>query len=343
MLTNRFRVACLCAGAAVLLSALAAAPAKAAPHCLDPVSGSAALSVPAPPVEKLLGDHPFGGLGLSNATRATVTANLPHAEAVLALLGSANQAQRIGLTRGLAQAALDCDQFQREGARRIRDSVAQLGDVRLAAAFGSVTPAFRLPSTVVQAQADTGRCYSGIAPASPEQVQAAMVSPSQLIAKHPLGGGALSSEIRTLVVSDPAFLSVIGQVVAGSSEQQRTAIAAGLAQAANACEVVAPAVTQAIQRAIITLSDPLVERTFASITGDRAVGATGAGGFGAAPAGGGGGPLGNLTTLSVGNQGQGGAVSGGSNTSTRFSFSVGSVSSISSSRNSSVSRFSVSP
>jgi hypothetical protein len=295
----------------------------------------------------------MGGVGLTRTTQDLVVRDVGAAGRVIDLLREGNESQRVGLARGLGQAASQCQQFLPQAAIDIRRRVDELGDIRLASAFSAGFSIMRLSPDrlIVQAQTpaprSTGRCYSnGTPPASPEAQQSAAANPEGLLARNPMGGGGLSSEVRALAISDPALLASISRIIASASSAQKAAISAGLGQAANACEVVAPTVSQSIQQFVVTLGDSEVERTFASITGDRAVGAVGGAIVIGSPAGGGGGgPLGNVATVTAGSNGFGASSASGAGNN-RFSFSVG-VTTTATTRSqagqTTVLRFSVSP
>jgi hypothetical protein len=335
----RFLTFALAIATAQLCTAQAA---RAVATCIDPVSAATLSRPTAVDVPGFLARFPLGGSGLAAAAEDAVVQDVGNVDRVIDLLRHATTEQRLSLARGLGTAADRCGPYQPTTSRGLRERFAQLGDVQLASTFSSTASRYQTFTSAVQnVQSTAGRCYTGAPPASPEQLQSANMNPGQMLERFPLGGGGLSSEVRALALTDPAVLSALAPATRLASPQQKAAIAAGLAQAANACEVIAPGVTQAIQRFIVALGDTEAERTFVAITGDRAVGAVGAGGF-AAPGGGGGGggPLGTVTTVGVGMQGSGGAPQSGSAQGNRFSFAGNSATLAS---NSVISRFGISP
>lgn len=143
------------------------------------------------------------------------------------------------------------------------------------------------------------KCFEGIAPASTEAVGNFLKDPKFILDQYPRGGSSLLSDIRNLVVSNPDTLRAITGLVAKANPQQKSAIAAGLGQAAIACQNRDPVIALEIQRSVAALGDSAFETAFLSVTGNVRTAATGG------PGGGGGGGAGSTGGL-------GGAVGSGS-------------------------------
>jgi hypothetical protein len=311
--------------------------------CTDQTSSarlSTELNIPA---ERVVAAFQFGGVTLANAVRESTIADSSRAPVFYALLASGNDLQRESIARGLGQAAAICATFVPDVATFLKGKVAESGSTQIAQAFNSGLGAAGAPSP--PPPPGTAACHNGRPPASDDAIRALRDQPEALLRSNPNGGGELSSAVRSFAMTDPALLALILPLLPNATPAQRAAIAAGLGQAANACEVKSPQVTQAVQRFVVASANAELEQTFRAVVGDRAVGAIGAGGTGLGPGPGPapGGPLGNQNTISTGQiVGQGG--SSGTTTS-RFSFASSSAS-VSETSNSSSTRiiyFSVSP
>ncbi len=133
-------------------------------------------------------------------------------------------------------------------------------------------------------------------------------NPIGVLGLNPTGGGRLIAQIRDLAASDPATLPLILSLVTNSNNDQKSAIGAGLAQAARLCVRADPAYAAQIQQAIAQTGDQALIVAYSAAAGDQPIaavapagvalsgGATGqttpfgapAGGFGASPITGGG-------------------------------------------------------
>ncbi|MGL4325135.1 MAG: hypothetical protein ACRCTD_13935 [Beijerinckiaceae bacterium] len=303
-----------------------------AKSCLDDTSG-AKLSPVNEPVAELLSRYSFGGLGLSGAARDAIVRNVDAAPQVLQLLDSANPAQKSSLARGLGLAAANCQPYHPQAALNLRTMVAERGDPEAMREFviaqaGSGVSILAKAATSAQSApaAGTGgggKCYVGPAPATPEAVRDVSANPASLLSQHPIGGPGMTNDIRNLVMTDDSVIAALGKITSSATPLQKTAVAAGLAQAANACELLAPQVAQAIQRFVVAQLDADIERTFRAITGDRSVAATFAGpAFGPASPGGGGSVNGGAVTTGS----QGGNAFATPSRSAPFSFASSSAS-----------------
>lgn len=303
-----------------VLLLLAAAQNAAAVSCSDAVSDPSQSARATSSLDDLLASNPHGGLVFVRQVRDSVAHDFRGSDSLLAALRKANDRQREALVVGLGRASAECAAFKNEVPAQLRAVVAQMGDMRLfrlfefAAASG---PATSSPgSAAAPAVAAGERCTLDRAPLSKEEIDAFRNNPSGVLAGNPLGGSELSSLVRNLMLSDPSTLTAISGLMAESTPRQMVAIAAGLGQAANACEFTLPVVTQSIQRMIASLNNSEIEQTFQAVVGNRQVGAIGTTGtFAAVPAPASG-PLGAIGVLSVGSQGSGNVP----NAAGRFSF-----------------------
>lgn len=121
----------------------------------------------------------------------------------------------------------------------------------------------------------------------PTQVVAEFkASPNQLLSQYPNGGPDLEKQVGDLVYSDKAALEIILQLAKTANEDQRRAIARGLAVAAKAYAESSgePGFATDIQRAVVQSGLPEFAKNYAEAAGDTGTGSNGGGG------GGGGGP-----------------------------------------------------
>jgi hypothetical protein len=138
-------------------------------------------------------------------------------------------------------------------------------------------------------------------------------NPSELLGKAPNGGPELVSAVRDLVTTDPATLQLILNQLANANKDQKSAIGAGLAQAAKIVVRTNPGFANEIQQAILNTKDQDVVLAFAAGAGDRPIGAAGGGG---APGGASGGQTSPLSFFAGGAGGPAGI--GGPATNTPF-------------------------
>ena len=141
---------------------------------------------------------------------------------------------------------------------------------------------------------------SGQGPAVPPAAIAAfLANPGQLFNEFPNGGPGLAKQVSDLMDSDKSTLATLIAFAKTANEDQRKAIAQGLAQAAKAYAAGDPAFANQIQQTVANSGLPEFAKAYAEAAGDTGTAATGGGG-----AGGGGGP--NVA----------GAPTGGANTGT---------------------------
>jgi hypothetical protein len=166
-------------------------------------------------------------------------------------------------------------------------------------------------------------------PASADELEAFKNDPGGLLKRFPLGSGSMASAIRVLAASDGGVLGALASLVKDASDAQKSAIAAGMAQAALACRTQDPALALQIQEAIAGVDNAAVLAQFAAITGDTQTAATGGGGAGggagaggAGGGGAGGGASGEGGQTGGSNSGSSGATGGSTGTNGPSAFSV---------------------
>jgi hypothetical protein len=143
-------------------------------------------------------------------------------------------------------------------------------------------------------------------------------SPELLLTQYPNAGVELTSRARDFAINDPTTLDTIIGLLAKASKDQKTAIAAGLAQAARIVVRSNQPYATRIQQAIADTKDLDTVMAFAAASGDSGTAATGGGGAGSAGASGG-----QTGALGAGGAGGGGtleAINGNSVNTGIFSF-----------------------
>lgn len=134
----------------------------------------------------------------------------------------------------------------------------------------------------------TRRCVQPTAGASQVAIDAFKANPSGLLAQNPLGGLALSNEVRSLAASDvdtvPLILALEGQ----ATERQVRAIGAGLARAAAICVATNPNLAEEIQLAVAGSDNENLVTAFLTGAGNQDTAGIGGGAAGGGTAGGGG-------------------------------------------------------
>ncbi|WP_158268041.1 hypothetical protein [Bradyrhizobium sp. MOS002] len=141
-------------------------------------------------------------------------------------------------------------------------------------------------------------------------------NPNQLLGQFPNGGAALRKQITDLVSSDKDTLAQIIALAKTANEDQRKAIAQGLADVAKAYATANdPAFGGEVQRSVVQAGLPEFAKAYAEAAGDTGTAAAGGGGGGGA--GGGGGPT--AAGSPTGGSNSGSTVAGNSFASTRSS------------------------
>ena len=146
-----------------------------------------------------------------------------------------------------------------------------------------------------------------VATLAPSAISAFQANPGQLLSQFPNGSPEMAKQVRDLVGSDKATLSAIIALAKAANEDQRKAIAQGLADAAKAYATNDPAFVNQIQLAVANAGILEFAKAYAEAAGDTATASTGGGG-GAGGAGGGGGP--NVAGAPTGGSNGGGISSG---------------------------------
>jgi hypothetical protein len=166
--------------------------------------------------------------------------------------------------------------------------------------------------------------------ATEQQLGIFLADPGAILRANPNGGGKLVSTVRDLLMSDQGamgrackaankptepncILSALIALLSGASAEQQSAIGSGMGQAAQTLTSTNPIFANQIQTALAASGSDVAIASFATTTGNVAIGANGGGGgggggpvSGGAPIGGGGGGGGN------GGQGSNSGGSGGS-------------------------------
>ena len=119
----------------------------------------------------------------------------------------------------------------------------------------------------------------------PAQQGPAAQTPAQVLSQYPDGGVAMETQVQTLMNADRASLAAIIAFARTATEDQRKAIARGLANVAKAYAASDPSFATQIQRSVAGAGLPEFAKAYAEAAGDTGTAAAGGGGGG-----GGGGP-----------------------------------------------------
>jgi hypothetical protein len=149
----------------------------------------------------------------------------------------------------------------------------------------------------------------------PAAIAAFLANPGQVMNQFPSGGPGLAKQVSDLMGSDKATLATLIAFAKTANEDQRKAIAQGLAQAARAYAPGDPAFATQIQQSVANSGLPELSKAYAEAAGDTGTAATGGGG------GGGGGP--NVAGAPTGGQ-NGGSTAGTGGTNNRANGLLGS-------------------
>lgn len=121
--------------------------------------------------------------------------------------------------------------------------------------------------------------------ASAQVVGQGGANPGQVLSQFRDGGPEMVKQTRDLVAADKAAVAAIIAFARTANEDQRKAIAEGLAQTAKANTQSDPAFANQIQQAVAASGIPDFAKAYAEAAGDTGTASTGGGG------GGGGGPI----------------------------------------------------
>lgn len=138
----------------------------------------------------------------------------------------------------------------------------------------------------------------------PSAISTFQANPGQLLSQFANGSPEMAKQVRDLVSSDKTTLGAILALAKSANEDQRKAVAQGLADAAKAYAKNDPAFVNQIQLAVANAGPPEFAKAYAEAAGDTATASTGGGGG----AGGGGGP--NVAGAPTGGSNGGGISSG---------------------------------
>jgi hypothetical protein len=144
---------------------------------------------------------------------------------------------------------------------------------------GLVGGLLMLSPQLVNAQVPSG------ATLPPAAVSAFQANPGQLLSQFRDGGPDMTKQVIDLVGSDKATLATIIALAKTANEDQRKAIANGLAQVAKAYAQGDPGFANQIQISVANSGLPEFAKAYAEAAGDTGTASTGGGG------GGGGGPI----------------------------------------------------
>lgn len=133
--------------------------------------------------------------------------------------------------------------------------------------------------------AQVANAQVGTPNATPAQISAFQANPGQLLGQFPNGGQNLATQIADLASADKNTVAAIIALARTANEDQRKAIAQGLATAAKAYATANdPASANKIQQDVVASGLPELQKAYAEAAGDTGTAAAGGGG------GGGGGP-----------------------------------------------------
>jgi hypothetical protein len=143
-------------------------------------------------------------------------------------------------------------------------------------------------------------------------------NPQALLTTYASAGLPLSTEVRSLVLTDPSLVDTLITVAKGANDAQKAAIGAGLAEAARIIVATDPKLAAQIQVAVAQSGlEPLIT---AYIAGSNATVTAATGGGGGDAGGGSGGPTGGVGSSTGSNTGAnpGGSSFGAVNTASAF-------------------------
>lgn len=162
-------------------------------------------------------------------------------------------------------------------------------------------------------------------PVSLTNVQAFLAAPESLLQKYPFGGISMATEVRNLVVSDGSTIDALVALAKTAGPSQKSAIGAGLAQAARALVATQPDLAAAIQQKVAESGDQQLTTAFVAGSSTVQTAAISPGAIGGTPGTGGAinaGPIGG-TGSNTGTAGNGQGTSSTSNGNGGFSVSAG--------------------
>lgn len=174
-------------------------------------------------------------------------------------------------------------------------------------------------------------CMRGAARVSDAAIKAFLSNPDGLLARHPVGGLPMVTEVRNIISTDTSTAEPMAKLSEKGNTGQKAAIGAGSAQAVQVCARERPDLATLLQTIFGQVSDKEFLAAFLSSVNSfesAAIGATGGavgGALGGAIGGGGGGGGGSGSgggSFVTGNSGAGGYSAGGGGSSYTDSRSV---------------------
>lgn len=123
--------------------------------------------------------------------------------------------------------------------------------------------------TLGLATAGHAGCYPPESRLSQDQIQSFLNNPAGLLVSNPSGGGGLELSILKLVASENAALPAVIKLLSSANTQQRSAIGAGLAAAAQLCLGTDQAFAGQIQTAMVEAGDRVALTAFVSSGGQQ--------------------------------------------------------------------------
>jgi hypothetical protein len=110
-------------------------------------------------------------------------------------------------------------------------------------------------------------------PLSPAAIEQFRASPEALVAPN-ADTRTIEAQVRDLAGTDPGLAPNLIELAKTTSPRFRTAIAAGLAQAAIACQTIDQQAALTIQQAVASFDEESFQNSFAAVSGDLSTAAT---------------------------------------------------------------------
>jgi CTP:molybdopterin cytidylyltransferase MocA len=110
-------------------------------------------------------------------------------------------------------------------------------------------------------------------PLSPAAIEQFKANPDALVAPD-ADTRTIEAQVRDLAGTDPSLATDVVRLARTTSPRFRTAIAAGLAQAAVACQTVDQGASLSIQQAVASFDEEGFQSAFAAVSGDLSTAAT---------------------------------------------------------------------
>jgi hypothetical protein len=138
-------------------------------------------------------------------------------------------------------------------------------------------------------------------------ISAFKANPAAMLAAYASAGLPLSTQVRSLMLSDPTLVDSLIDLAKSGNDTQKAAIGAGLAQASQVLVCTNPQLAADIQQKVVASGmAPLITAYIAGSNGTQTAATGGGGGAGAGGGGGGGsGPVGGVGGQSGSNGGAG--------------------------------------